>query len=271
MRKNIFSICIQLFFIIPFSKAQSIENGSFEVWGNPTSCDVNSTPDSWMNYSNGCFAADECNFLYCPTSIPPNAFDGNSYSRMCAVDSISGEGIFQIVDSIIPGTDYVINFSYSGSNLYSGSGNIQFVLFIDDLEISRTSLFSSSDPVWKSFSHSIIFNQSSAKIGIRLVSENSVHGSGAIDNISLNGISSFNDDNICYTPRMLLNELPKYIYLCNLKFANILVLDITGKIILNTDSQSISILDPSAFAKGIYIYIIQNKNSSIYKGILFNF
>src|SRR5690349_14999649 len=102
-----------LIFVIQ-SFGQSFQNSSFEVWGNQNYCDTNKTPDGWLNYSNGGIASDECNFNFCPTTIPTSASHGFAYARSVAFGP-GGEGEYQLVSGFMVGNSYTITFDYSGS------------------------------------------------------------------------------------------------------------------------------------------------------------
>lgn len=184
-------------FIVLFqtlSNAQSFLNPSLENWAFITQCDTNTAPDGWENYSNGGLGPDEVNFLSCSTTVPSSAANGNVYARMYAANATMGEGMYQYVNGLTVGNQYQISFDFSGSN-YSGlsSGQIQYHLFIDDLDVSQTPVFLSSDSTWNTFSYSFITTNYSHKIGVRLY-KLAGNGSGAIDAFNFTNTTSVEND-----------------------------------------------------------------------------
>lgn len=171
------------------SNAQTILNGSLEKWGDDHVCEINLTPNDWTNYSTGCLALDEANFLICPTTIPPNASHGNIYARACAgPDWQGGEGLFQDVSGFVAGQSYTLHFDYAGSNLYGGSDSVKWRIYIDDTLVDQTPYFSSAKNTWSAHAFNFEATQTTHKIGIRayfIFPSTTGDGSAAIDNISL--------------------------------------------------------------------------------------
>jgi len=167
--------------------AQNFMNASVELWGIPGVCEVNIQPDDWTNYTNGGIGPDEANFSICPTTIPPNASNGNVYARMYAQDNTSGEGMFQNISGFVPGNVYDISFDYAGSNLYGGTNDSRWHLFIDDVDVDQTPVFQSTEINWSSHSFSFTASATTHKIGVRLYTtpNPTSTGSGAIDNFTL--------------------------------------------------------------------------------------
>lgn len=163
--------------------AQTVVNGSFEQWGVVNVCEVNTPMDFWMDYSNGGIGADEANFIYCPTTIPPNASDSNVYARCFTATDTTGEGMYQIISGFTVGNVYPISFDYAGSNLYGGTSDCQWHLFIDDVDVNQTPVFHSTDAFWTPHVYSFTATNTTHKIGVRLYLPPGVpsSGSGAID------------------------------------------------------------------------------------------
>lgn len=177
--KNIWTIYFLL--VCCTCKAQTFINPSFEFWGQGGICDTNTPPNGWSSYNTYGFDADEANIQICPHTIPGSAADGNIYAR-CATGTPGGEGIFQIVSGFSVGTSYPISFDYAGSSLYAGSGDIQWHLFIDDVQVDQTPVFNSADSFWTTHTYNFIPTMTSHKIGVRLALVTGISGSGGIDN-----------------------------------------------------------------------------------------
>lgn len=181
-----------LLYFAPAVKAQTFLNGSFETWGQPNICEVNHTPDSWINYSTGCLALDEANQTLCFSTIPGTASNGNIYARACAgPDWQGGEGIYQLVGNLNPGQQYTFSFDYAGSNLYGGSDQVKWRVYIDDTLVAQTPYLPSSQQNWSTFTHSFTATLTTHKIGFRayfIYPCTSCDGSTGIDNIKFNEI-----------------------------------------------------------------------------------
>ena len=192
-------------------KAQSFVNPSMENWGSPSACEVNTPPDSWTDYSNGGIGLDEANFSFCATTIPPAPADGIVYARSYGATTTTGEGIYQVLTGFMINSSYLISYEYAGSNLYGGTGPIQWHLFIDDQDLDQTVVFQSTDAVWTSHSFVFTATATSHKIGFRLYASTGNVGSGAIDHIDI-GLATgsqenMNDNSISLYPNPVKDKL----------------------------------------------------------------
>ncbi len=167
--------------------AQNFTNSSVETWGNINLCEINSPPDNWFDYTNGTgLAVDEGNFSLCPTTIPPNASNGIVYARSNARTDSTGEGMYQNIAGLIPGVAYQISFDYAGSNLWGGTNDCRWHIFIDDIDVDQTPVFHSTDAFWTPHAFVFLATDTIHKIGFRaFTTNNSGSGSGAIDNFFL--------------------------------------------------------------------------------------
>lgn len=251
------------------SNAQYFINPSVENWGNPNFCAINIAPDNWVSYSNGCQSGpDEVNFLICPTTIPTHAADGNVYARMCANDSISGEGMYQIVSGFVIGNSYGINFYYAGSNLIAGPNDIQWNLFLNDTDVNQTPVFHSTDTMWLSHTYVFIATNMSLKIGFRVYTTGGNFGSGAIDNLSISSANEVVNAEAQIKFLIYPNPFLDKINIDN--FSNqpleIILSDITSRKILQKKFTNSISLNTEQLAKGIYLYEVRSKSGVIKKG-----
>lgn len=191
--------------------AQNFINPSVENWGQINDCGINTPPDNWLDYSNGAAGVDEGSFPMCPTTIPANASNGNTYARSSAVSDTSGEGLFQYVNGFILGKVYLISFDYAGSNLYPGENDVQWHIFINDLDVNHTIYFHSTDAFWTTHYFAFTATSSTYKIGFRAYTypPNLERGSAAIDNFKIIKDCIFdlnigNDTTICDGEILLL-------------------------------------------------------------------
>lgn len=184
-------LVIWLFFVSFFDiQAQSFQNGSLESWGPSTTCEVNTVPDGWLGFSNGGQNLDECDFSICASTIPAQASDGNSYGRAYAATLTTGEGIAQQVDGFIVGNEYEVSFDFAGSNLLPGSDNCRWHIFLDNVEVDATIVFSAAEAQWSTHTFTFIANSTSHVFGFRAF--NATQGSGGsagIDNFVITNIT----------------------------------------------------------------------------------
>jgi gliding motility-associated-like protein len=180
-----------IFFVCPFHLvAQSFQNGSLESWGPTTTCGVNTVPDGWLSFSNGGQNLDECDFSICASTIPAQASEGNSYGRAYAATLTTGEGIAQQVDGFIVGNEYEVSFDFAGSNLLPGSDNCRWHIFLDNVEVDATIVFSAAEAQWSTHTFTFIANSTSHVLGFRAF--NATQGSGGsagIDNFVITNIT----------------------------------------------------------------------------------
>jgi hypothetical protein len=153
--------------MMSYCYGQSFINGSLEFWSSSTVCETNLPPDGWSNYSNVGLGPDEGNLPLCPSTIPPSAADGDIYARCLAGNPNTGEGMYQNVSGFIPGGLYRIIYSFSGSNRWGGSGDCVWHLFMDDIDVNQSPVFSSSDSVWQTNFYMFIATMPMHKIAVR--------------------------------------------------------------------------------------------------------
>lgn len=258
-------------FLSTLINAQSFTNPSFEIWGNPNACAVNASPAFWMNYSIECVAVDEANFPLCPTSIPPNPSDGSIYARACASMN-GGEGIYQNVSGFTVGSIYQITFDYAGSNLAGGSDDVQWHLYIDDVDVNQTPAFASSDSIWATRTFTFIATMPTHKIGVRAYSVTNFSGAGsaALDNFTLSNLTSIE----AMSPGVSVHEFPNP---CKEKFtlelnnnleSELIVYDLLSRKVFQQKLVKKLTVNTSSFQKGLYMYEIRCQGVICKKGKL---
>ena len=174
--------------------SQSFANPSLESWGPEITCAINSPPDQWINYGNAGAGPDEGNLIYCPSTIPAHASNGHTYARMMAGSVLEGEGMYQMVSGFSVGAQYQISFDYVGSNLYGGTGNNQWHLFINDIDMAQSPVFGSLDTTWATYTYTLTATQTTHKIGVRAyTAENGNTGSAGIDNFNIEFVLGMNE------------------------------------------------------------------------------
>ncbi len=186
LSRKVICIAILFNFFIKAADAQSFVNGSLEAWGVAQTCEINTAPDGWLGFSNGCSEVDEAQFPLCPSTIPPNASNGNIYARACCGIN-QGEGISQTVSNMIPGLTYTISFDYAGSNLYGGGDSANWNVFIDTVNSFHTPTFSSAKSTWSTYSFNFVATDTSHTFGFRAYSQPPMFtgASAGIDNIQM--------------------------------------------------------------------------------------
>jgi gliding motility-associated-like protein len=183
--KFIFMV-VSILLFSPFDfVAQAFQNGSLEIWGNSDGCLVNSVPDGWVGYSNDGINFDECDFAVCGSTIPAQAADGTVYGRAYSGSTTSGEGIVQEVTGFLPGNEYQISFEFAGSNLLPGFNASQWHIFLDDVDVDQTTVFSSTEDQWNTHTFSFFATSASHLLGFRAFNANVAGGSAAIDNFQI--------------------------------------------------------------------------------------
>lgn len=262
-----------LFFTSKTIQAQSFLNGSFEIWGSANSCEINSAPDNWVNYSVACQAFDEANFNLCPSTIPPSASDGNIYARACAgPDWQGGEGVYQILSNFNIGQAYSISFDYAGSNLYGGTDSVRWKIFINDTLVAQTPFCSSLQNTWSNYSVSFLPTQSVNKIGFRAYFINpSLTGTGSagIDNIKLQQEVVTNVNAIIGKQNISIYPIPTESILNIQSNSNdemeVLMMDLNfNELSRNRFKDHVS-LSIDNFKSGMYICLIKKQGMIIYK------
>ena len=165
---------------------QSFVNPSVEAWALPGICETNTPPDGWTDYSNVGIGPDEGNLTICPSTIPPNAANGNTYARCLAGNPNTGEGMYQNVSGFTPGASYMVSYRFCGSNLWGGSGDCVWHLFIDDVDVNQSAVFSSGSPVWQTNNYTFTATMITHKIGVRAYTPSfNGGGSAAIDDFTI--------------------------------------------------------------------------------------
>lgn len=240
--------------------AQGFTNPSVENWGVSTTCDINTAPDTWSDYSDGGIGFDEANFSLCATTIPSYASNGNVYARASAQTPTSGEGMFQIVTGLAIGTVYQISFDYAGSNLYGGTNDMKWHLFIDDNDVNQTPVFHSYDSSWTTHSFSFTATAASHKIGFRAYTiSTSGAGSAAIDNFT------FSISNTVVGPsNMLVLELFPNPFQNELKVVvdsdfpcEISLFDISSRKLMELEFVKSATLNTEELPAGVYFFEIR--------------
>jgi hypothetical protein len=268
MKKN---YTLLLLFSLPAftaSFSQALLNPSFESWGSSTACEVNVTPDSWVNYSNAGLEVDEANFSYCPTTIPPAPADGNVYARSYGASTASGEGFYQIVNGFTPGSSYLISYSYSGSNLYGGTDPVQWHTFIDDQDVNTSPVFQSTDAVWTLHNYVFVATSASHKIGFRLYSTTGNSGSGAMDHVDVSETTALillpGIKGIAVYPSIVSDVL--HLDLNRVENTNIVVYSSLGQQVASLIPGGDKVtLDVTALEKGIYFVRISTDKEVVVK------
>jgi hypothetical protein len=277
MKKNYFICLIATIASLSYSsKAQNFLNGSFESWGVANVCEINTVPDNWINYSVACAAFDEANFTLCPSTIPPNASDGNVYARACAgPDWQGGEGVYQNVSNFNVGQVYTLSFDYAGSNLYGGTDSVRWKVYINDTLVSLTPFCSSLQNTWLNFSYSFIPTQSVNKIGFRAYFINpSISGSGSagIDNVKLEhdvvtSVSNTQLDNdVKIYPVPLDNSLT--IEHTSNDELDVVLLDLNLVEKVKQQFKNKVVLSTANLSKGLYICLVKKKGVVIHRKTL---
>ena len=266
--KRIITLILILFVLGIKLNAQSFLNPSVEDWGNNTQCYVNTPPTNWIEYSNGGIGVDEANFTYCPTTIPNHAANGHVYARSYASSDTSGEGMYQNVSGFLVGTTYAITFEYAGSNLYGATDNCKWHLFINDVDVYQTPVFSSSDSIWTPGYYQFTAADTMYKIGVRAYSM-VTNGSAAIDNFGIHevvtGIENIKAENkIIVYPNPATSALTISQTVISAKAESLIITDITGREIYHQPiSNTLNIIDVSYWSNGVYIYQLQGEKETV--------
>lgn len=253
-----------LLFLSGIINAQSFSNASFETWGSPTYCDANTTPTGWTTYSNGLGSIDKSDYTICPHTIPGNASDGNVSARFVSNNTSGGEGAYQNISGFTVGNTYTISFDYAGSNLYGGTGDVQFHLFIDDALVTSTPAFSPSKNTWDSHHYSFTATATMHKVGIRLYTAlPSSNGEGEADNFSIQQGNTTSIDALETNATIISPNPSNGLFTINskeLKNASIEIYNSLGKLVLShttLDDETLNI-NLSDEPSGLYLMKISN-------------
>jgi hypothetical protein len=250
------------FTISSIASAQTLLNPSFEDWANPTICETNLAPDNWLNFSNAGLAPDEGNYPLCPSTIPGHAAHGNVYARFMSGTPIAGEGMRQIVSGFSPGKQYMLTFDFAGSNLWGGNDELRFKIYLNNVLVDSTIIFSSLDTLWQK--HVLVFNALTSTIDIGFRGHTpawpSSGGSAAMDNVTLQPFTttglgaSFVQDVF----RVYPNPCSSYLNV-DVAFAEnvqLQLIDMTGKVQKIVDFSGYLSLDVSPLSAGCYTLLL---------------
>lgn len=268
-----FLYCTMLLLLVALTgSGQYFTNSSFEVWGSSTTCEINTPPDGWMNYSNVGVGPDEANFPLCPTTIPSSAASGSIYARCLSGNPNTGEGMYQIVHNFRIGNPYTISYRFCGSNRWGGSGDCVWHLFIDDIDVNQSIVFSSSDTIWHTNAYSFIATQLSHKIGVRAYTPTfNGGGSAAIDLFTLEGSSttdiesSLNASAFFVGPNPFENNL-NIRKISNLEEAEFILFDVTGQMVLKELISNEMTINTSMLSPAVYFYQLRSNSKMIQQG-----
>jgi hypothetical protein len=265
----------KIYFIVIMSpflvNGQSFVNSSFETWDNPTLCAANTVPDNWLNYSDGGSAADKSDYTLCAHSIPGNASNGNVSARFVTYSASSGEGVYQNISNLSIGNQYVISFDYAGSNQYGGTSEINFKLFIDDINVASTPAFMPTKATWSNLQYTFTATSTTHKIGIRIrATSDPASGEAEADNFSilpsgqLSLISKIildSDFSIYPNPSNGMTTL------INKKSANsnVEIYNLAGELVFKTAMNHQKTIDLSNHPKGVYMVKMIDENESVIK------
>jgi hypothetical protein len=252
---------------------QSFVNSSLEFWSSATVCETNTPPDGWTDYSNVGIGPDEGNLTLCPSTIPPTAANGNIYARCLAGNPNTCEGMYQFINGLTIGTTYTISYEYCGSNRWGGSGDCVWHLFIDDIDVNQSAIFSSADTVWHTNHYTFIASAVSHKIGVRAYTPTyNGGGSAAIDLFGFEqskptGVQSdLLAGEISVYPNPFTNSLT---IKSNGSLAMTFTLtDLVGQLVFRKEFVNQTTIDTEALPQGIYLYEIRNENLVIKKSKL---
>lgn len=253
---------------------QSFTNFSLELWSSATVCETNTPPDGWTDYSNVGIGPDEGNLSLCPSTIPPTASNGNIYARCLAGNPNTGEGMFQYLTGLTIGLSYTISYDYCGSNRWGGSGDCVWHLFLDDVDVNQSAIFSSADTVWHTNNYSFVATSTTHKVGVRAYTPTyNGGGSAAIDRFIIEHSKStditdellaaevsvypnpFNDNLTINTPN---NQSSK----------TFTITDILGKVLFHHEFVDLTTVTTDLLPSGIYLYEVRNDNVIFKQGKL---
>jgi hypothetical protein len=252
--------------------SQSFINSSLEMWAVPSVCETNTPPDGWTDYSNVGIGPDEGTLTICPSTIPPNAADGNTYARCLAGNPSTGEGMYQDVPGFIIGNSYTISYDFCGSNLWGGSGDCIWHLFLDDVDVNQSAVFSSGNPVWQMNYYTFTATMTTHKFGFRAYTPTfNGGGSAGIDNFIIEtskptGTTDyFAQSGAVVYPNPcsdLLSVNTKYTY-GSCVFS---LFDLAGRKIMQQEFSGACKVNTWTLNTGIYFYELLNDNRIVKRG-----
>lgn len=262
------SICL---FIVVNCFSQSFTNPSVELWSSPTVCETNTPPDGWTDYSNVGLGPDEANFPLCSTTVPTHAADGIIYARCLAGNPNTGEGMYQFVSGFTTGKAYRIDYNYSGSNRFGGNGDCVWHLFIDDIDVNQSAVFSSGDTVWHVNTYVFMATATTHKIGVRAYTPTyNGGGSAGIDLFNVTsteptGIeNNFIAENISVTPNPFQNNL--LVNIPGKSNAKFILSDMIGQAVYSHDFSDVLSIDTEKLRSGIYFYRVLSNDKILREG-----
>ena len=260
-------------YLLGFSSAysQSFTNPSLELWSNIAVCETNLPPDGWNNYSNVGLGPDEGNLTLCPSTIPPTAANGNIYARCLAGNPNTGEGMYQDISNLIIGTTYTISYNYCGSNRWGGSGDCVWHLFIDDIDVNQSAIFSSADTVWHTNFYTFIATAVTHKVGVRAYTPTyNGGGSAAIDLFSIEHSKPTSIQNGFLASDFSVYPNPFGTYLTletNHQIPMTFILtNVLGEQVYRSEFVDVLTFNTDDLSKGLYFYEIFDGNRNLKSG-----
>jgi hypothetical protein len=254
-------------FIAKYSSGQSFINPSLELWSSTSVCETNTPPDGWSNYSNVGLGPDEGNLVLCPSTIPPVAANGNIFARCLAGNPYTGEGMYQNVSGFTVGMNYIITYDYCGTNRWGGTGDCVWHLFIDDIDVNLSPVFSSADTIWDMNSFMFTATSTLHKIGFRAYTPTyNGGGSAAIDHFTLRYAKPTDIDDNFYSAAISVypNPFQNILSISSTTQGSVFTLiDILGRVIYRQNFSGSITLNTEMLRSGIYFYEIQTA-----KGVL---
>jgi len=251
---------------------QSFLNPSVESWAAPGICETNTPPDGWTDYSNGGIGPDEGKLTLCPSTIPPVASDGTTYARMMAGTPVQGEGMYQYVTGFTIGTSYIISYDYCGSNLWGGTADCVWHLFLDDIDTNQSAIFSSGSSAWQTNYFTFTASMTTHKLGVRAYTPTfGSPGSAAIDNFTIStseptGIESNSAMNIISVfPNPVDGEL-KINVAGTQGIFTFTLFDLASQKIIQQTVLNSCYVGTGMLSSGIYFYELRNETGIIVTG-----
>jgi hypothetical protein len=196
---------------------------------------------------------------------------------MLAGTPVQGEGMYQMVSGFIAGGSYTIKYDYCGTNLWGGSDNCIWHLFIDDVDVNQSTTFSSASSVWLTNTFTFTASLTTHKIGVRAYTPafGGGGGSAAIDNFTLNtteihnGIDNYlNDNSVRIYPNPFRNETT--VSFPTDEIHTIRIIDLLGKEIKTLSCTGKQyIIEKENLEAGIYfVQITDEKKTTITRKII---
>ena len=122
--------------------------------------------------------------------------------------------MFQNVSGFAIGMNYKITYNFCGSNRFGGNGDCIWHLFIDNVDVNQSAVFSSADTVWQINQYAFNATASTHKIGFRAYTPTfNGGGSAAIDLFNISALeptgieNNFIESDISVFPNPFENTL----------------------------------------------------------------